>query len=73
MSEKCATQFQQELVTFNNTGRITAESKCTNNKKTVSDLQHRCHEDRAAHEGEDHEAGEALLSDAEELGLLPRS
>lgn len=49
------------------------ESKCTNNKKTASDLQHRCHEDRAAHEGEDHEAGKALLSDAEEFGLLTRS
>lgn len=36
-----------------------------------SDLQHGCHEDGAAHEGEDHEAGKALLSDAEELGLLP--
>lgn len=39
----------------------------------MSDLQHRCHEDRAAHEGEDHEASKALLSDAEKLGLLPWS
>lgn len=36
------------------------------------DLQHRGHEDRAAHQGEDHEAREALLSDAQELGLFPR-
>lgn len=35
-----------------------------------SHLQHRGHEDRAAHQGEDHEASEALLSDAQELGLL---
>lgn len=38
----------------------------------MSDLKHRCHEDGAAHEGEDHEASEALLSDAKELRLLPR-
>lgn len=42
-------------------------------RRNVTDLQYGCHEDRAAHEGEDHEAGEALLSDAEELGLLTRS
>lgn len=33
-------------------------------------LKHRCHEDGAAHQGEDHEAGETLLSDAQELRLL---
>ena len=39
----------------------------------MNDLQNRCHEDRAAHKGEDHEASKALLSDAEELGLLTGS
>lgn len=39
----------------------------------VSHLQHRGHEDRGAHQGEDHEASDALLSDPEELGLLPGS
>ena len=37
----------------------------------VTDLEHRGHEHGAAHEGEDHQARESLLSDAEELGLLP--
>lgn len=41
-------------------------------ESTLSHLKHWCHEHRAAHEGKDHEASEALLSDAEELGLLPR-
>lgn len=50
-----------------------SDTKCTNNKKATSNLQHRRHEDGAAHQSEDHEAGEALLSDAEELGLLPGS
>lgn len=38
-----------------------------------SNLQHRGHEDRAAHERKDHEASETLFSDAQELGLLSRS
>lgn len=48
-----------------------AESKTVVDKK--ANLQNRCHKDRAAHEGKDHQASEALFSDAEELGLLPGS
>lgn len=39
---------------------------------TSSDLQNRCHKHRTAHQGKNHEAGEALLSDTQEFGLLPR-
>lgn len=38
--------------------------------KKITDLQHGGHEYWAAHEDEYHEAGEALLSDAQELGLF---
>lgn len=38
----------------------------------INDLQYGGHEDRAAHEGEDENAGEPLLPDAQELGLFPR-
>lgn len=44
------------------------------NKRNVlplPDLQNRRHKHRTAHQGEDHEASEALLSDAQEFGLLP--
>lgn len=37
---------------------------------TFPDLEHRGHEDGAAHQSEDHEAGEALLPDAQEFGLF---
>lgn len=39
-------------------------------RKCLCDLEHGRHEDGAAHEDEDHEAGEALLPDAQEFGLL---
>lgn len=38
----------------------------------LPDLQNRRHKHRTTHQGENHEAGEALLSDAQEFGLLPR-
>lgn len=39
----------------------------------LPDLQNGCHKHGTAHQGKDHEAREALLSDAQEFGLLPWS
>lgn len=44
----------------------------TNYRSNVTDLQDRSHKDGGAHEDEDHESGEALLSDSQKLGLLSR-
>lgn len=36
----------------------------------ITCLEHWCHENRTAHEDKDHESGDPLLSDSQELGLL---
>ncbi len=44
----------------------------TQSEPKITDLQYGGHKHRAAHEDKYHEAGEALLSDAQELGLFSR-
>ena len=61
------------LVIYNKWTQTEAQEGVMYSCSGFSHLEHWGHEDRTTHEDKDHEPGDALLSDAQELGLLSGS